>query len=126
MKSNLYRKNVPIILMMLLAVLSIGNRVVHFTSPQQQDPLTGNWAVRNPNADGTSRNTYFNLKQEGGRITGSIRVTQFYYLITESTGDAAGFTIIATMKDGKTDRRVQYEGKLVSDELQLTTRRRPT
>ena len=126
MKSNLYRKNVPIILMMLLAVLSIGNRVVHFTLPQQQDPLTGNWAARNPNADGTSRNTYFNLKQDGTKIAGSIRVTQFYYLITESTGGSEAFTITGTMKDGNTDRRVQYEGKLVGDELHLSTRRRPT
>src|SRR6266478_2784781 len=126
MKSNLYRKNVPIILMMLLAVLSIGNRVVHFTLPQQQDPLTGNWAARNPNADGTSRNTYFNLKQDGTKITGSIRVTQFYYLITGNMGGPEAFTITGTMKDGNTDRRVQYEGKLVGDELHLSTRRRPT
>ena len=88
--------------------------------------LTGNWASRNPNADGTSRNTYFNLKQEGAKITGSIRLTQFYYLITESTGDANGFTITGTMKDGKSERKVLYEGKLVGDELRLTTRRRPT
>jgi alpha-galactosidase len=100
-------------------------------SNAQQTPvasaiLAGNWAVRNPNADGTSRNTYFNLKQEGQRITGSIRVTQFYYLITESTGDAAGFTLTGTMKDGKSERKVLYEGKLVGDQLQLSTRRRPT
>ena len=126
MKSKTNRKSLPLTLGIVLAVLLIGGLFVSFGSAQQsKDHLTGNWAVRNPNADGTSRNTYFNLKQEGGRITGSIRVTQFYYLITESTGDAAGFTIIATMKDGKTDRRVQYEGKLVGDELQLTTRRRP-
>src|SRR5205823_4079183 len=43
----------------------------------------------------------------------------------ESTGGAEGFTIIGTMKDGKTDRRVQYEGKLVEDELHIATRRRP-
>src|SRR5258705_6480532 len=126
MKSSLYRKNFPIILGMLLAALSIGNWVVHFASAQQQDPLTGNWVVRNPNADGTSRNTYLNLKQDSTKITGSIRVTQFYYQITENTGGPEGFTITGTMKDGKTDRSVQYEGKLVGDELHLSTRRRPT
>ena len=126
MKSSLCRKNIPIILVMLLAVFSIGDLVVHFASAQQQDPLTGNWVVRNPNADGTSRNTYLNLKQDGTKITGSIRVTQFYYLITENTGGPEAFTITATMKDGKTDRSVQYEGKLVGDELHLSTRRRPT
>ena len=127
MKGKFHRKSLPLTLGMMLAVLLIGGLFVSFGSAQQSNnPLSGNWAVRNPNADGTSRNSYFNLKQEGARITGSIRVTQFYYLITESTGDAAGFTVVATMKDGKTDRRVQYEGKLVGDELHLTTRRRPT
>jgi len=63
--------------------------------------------------------TYFNLKQDGTRITGSIRVTQFYYLVTESKGDAGGFTLVGIMKDGPTERRVEYEGKLVGQELHL-------
>ena len=87
--------------------------------------LTGNWVVRTANADGTFRLTYFNLKQEGTRITGSIRLTQFYYLIVESTGGAEGFTITGMMKDGKSERRVRYEGKLVGNELRIGTRRRP-
>src|SRR6267143_4961468 len=44
------------------------------TAQQPNDQLTGNWAVRMPNADGTFRTTYLNLKQEGSKITGSIRV----------------------------------------------------
>jgi alpha-galactosidase len=111
----------------LLAAFSMAE--VSLVSARQSNAagnLNGNWAVRIANADGTARVTYLNLKQDGARITGSIRVTQFYYLITESQGDAAGFTLIGTMKDGPTERRVQYEGKLVGEELQLTTRRRPT
>ena len=95
------------------------------TAQQGSGDLTGNWVVQTQNPDGTFRRSYFNLKQEGPRITGSIRVTQFYYLIKESTGVPDGFTLVATMKDGKTERRVQYEGKLVGDELHLLTRRRP-
>jgi alpha-galactosidase len=86
--------------------------------------LTGNWVVSIPNADGTARKTYLNLKQDGDRITGTIRLTQFFYTITSSTGNAGAFTIVGTMKDGNTDRRVTYEGKLVSDdELHFSTRR---
>src|SRR5713226_2567562 len=95
------------------------------TAQQPNDQLTGNWVVRTPNADGTFRRTYLNLKQEGQRITGSIRVTQFYYLITDSTGGADGFTITGTMRDGKSERKVQYEGKLAGNELHISTRRRP-
>src|SRR5438552_525877 len=95
------------------------------TAQQPNDQLTGNWVVRTPNADGTFRTTYLNLKQDDQRITGSIRVTQFYYLITESTGGADGFTITGTMRDGKNDRKVQYQGKLAGDQLHISTRRRP-
>src|SRR5467141_343362 len=88
--------------------------------------LTGNWAVRDPLPDGTFRSTYLNLKQDGSRITGTIRVTQFFYHINESTGGPDGFTITGSMMDGKSERKVQYEGKLVGDELHISTRRRPT
>ncbi len=109
------------IILLVMASLSLSLVIARQSTPD----LTGNWAVRSPNADGTVRTTYFNLKQEGPRITGSIRVTQFYYVITESTGGPDGFTLVGTMKDGANDRRVQYEGKLIGDELHLTTRRRP-
>jgi alpha-galactosidase len=87
--------------------------------------LSGNWAVRMPNADGTSRNTYLTLRQDNGRITGTVRVTQFFYKVAESTGDENGFAISATMRDGTSDRTVRYEGKLVGDTLHISTRRRP-
>src|SRR6266540_6586134 len=85
--------------------------------------LTGNWAAGGVGADGVARKTYFDLKQDGTRLTGHIRVTQFYYTIKESTGDSAGFTFTGAMMDGKNERLVRYEGKLESDTLQLTTRR---
>jgi len=87
--------------------------------------LTGNWAVRDPLPDGTFRTTYLDLHQEGTRISGSIRVTQFYYKIVESTGGPDGFTLTGSMMDGTNERRVKYEGKLVGDELHVATRRRP-
>ena len=35
--------------------------------------LTGNWVVAQPLNDGTTRRTYFNLQQDGEKITGAIR-----------------------------------------------------
>src|SRR5256884_9842596 len=106
---------VVIILSSLVAIL--------VTATQSPEPLTGNWVVRTPNNDGTFRTTYLNLKQEGARITGTIRVTQFFYHITESTGGLDGFTLTGSMMDGKSERKVQYEGKLMGDELHVSTRR---
>jgi len=106
-------KPLSVVLLMLLAV------------PCFAADLTGNWAVRDPLPDGTFRTTYLDLHQEGSRITGSIRVTQFYYKIVESTGGSDGFTLTGSMMDGTNERRVKYEGKLVGDELHVATRRRP-
>jgi len=106
-------KPLSVVLLILLAV------------PCFAGDLTGNWAVRDPLPDGTFRTTYLDLHQEGSRITGSIRVTQFYYKIVESTGGPDGFTLTGSMMDGTNERRVKYEGKLVGDELHVATRRRP-
>jgi alpha-galactosidase len=111
-----------------IASFLLATLVVALVTAQQSttEPLTGNWAVRTQNSDGTFRATYFNLKQEGSRITGTIRGTQFYYHITESTGGPDGFTLTGSMMDGKSERKVLYEGKLAGGELHISTRRRPT
>src|SRR5437870_12364457 len=112
---------------LIIATVVVATRIVVLVTAQQTaEPLTGNWVVRTPNNDGTFRTTYLNLKQEGSRITGTIRVTQFYYHISESTGGPEGFTITGSMMDGKSERKVQYEGKLVGGDLHISTRRRPT
>src|SRR5215471_1521727 len=85
--------------------------------------LNGNWVVAEPAGDGYVRKAYFNLMQEGSRIRGTIRVRQFYYTIAESTGGTDGFTLTGTMKDGNSERRALYEGKLVGDELRIAERR---
>src|SRR5882724_3322307 len=87
--------------------------------------LTGNWVVAQDRHDGTFRRTYFTLKQEPSRISGSIRVTQFFYKIAESTGGPEGFTLTGSMMDGDNERKVHYQGKLVGDELHIGTRNRP-
>jgi alpha-galactosidase len=81
--------------------------------------LTGNWLVATPNGDGTTRRTYFNLKQQGDRITGTIRVTLHLYTITGSTGGPENFTISGAMPIGPTERRTTYRGKLAGDQIQI-------
>ena len=126
MKSNRDRYRLGSAIGTTLVLLLLTSAVLYFVSAQQpNDQLTGNWAVKTPNADGTSRATYLNLKQQGSKIIGSIRVTQFYYLVTESTGGPENFILTGSMKDGNNVRTVKYEGKLVGDELHLITRRRP-
>ena len=109
----------------LLSALALS---IYITSAQQisDSPLSGNWVSHNVNnTEGTTRSSYFNLKHDGSKITGTIRQTQFFYTIKESTGGPDGFTIVASMQDGRNERRVQFEGKLVGDELRIGRRTRP-
>jgi alpha-galactosidase len=94
-------------------------------SQSSANPLTGNWAAASPSNDGYVRKAYFNLKQDGAKITGTIRATQFFYKINDSTGGPEGFTLNASMMDGKSERKVTYEGKLIGNELQIGRRNRP-
>ena len=114
-----------ILVVIAASIALFASAVALVNSNQSPEPLTGNWVVRLDMKDGTFRTTYLNLKQEGQKITGTIRVTQFFYKISESTGGPDGFTLTGSMMDGKTERKVQYEGKLVGDELHISTRRRP-
>ena len=114
-----------IIVVALVAIAFAGVIGAIVGARQSPEPLTGNWVVRIDNKDGTFRTTYLNLKQDGAKITGTIRVTQFFYRISESTAGPDGFTLTGSMMDGKSERKVSYEGKLVGDELHISTRRRP-
>lgn len=96
-----------------------------FVAPSFAADLTGNWVARTPLPDGTSRKIYFDLKQEGEKITGHVRTTQFYCTIAGSTGGPEGFTLTCTMKDGAMARTIKYEGKMAGDELHIMMRRRP-
>jgi alpha-galactosidase len=87
--------------------------------------VTGNWLAAVPANDGTFRRSYFNLVQQGDRITGTVRTTQFFFQIAESAWDSAGVTITGVMRDGGSERRVTYDGRLVGDSLHIAQRRRP-
>jgi len=81
--------------------------------------LSGNWLIATPNGDGTTRRIYLHLKQQGDRITGTIRATLYLYSIDKSTGGPENFTITAAMPILGSERRVTYRGKLVGDQLQV-------
>ncbi len=82
--------------------------------------LTGNWMAAVPRGDGTFRKTWLNLKQDGSTITGTVRTTQFFYKISESSGTANGYKIVATGVDEGRERHVTYEIAVSGDELAVT------
>ena len=87
--------------------------------------VAGTWLSAVQNAtDGTYRRTYFILAQDGDRITGMVRTPNGAVPVTESAWDSAGFTIANVTRNGTTERRTTYEGRLMGDELHMLLRRR--
>src|ERR1022692_21490 len=81
--------------------------------------LTGNWVAAAPQTDGTVRRTYFDLKQEGQRITGFIRITQYHYSIKESVAGPDGFAVVGSI-EGWPERSATFQMRLAGDELQIS------
>lgn len=81
--------------------------------------LTGNWLAAAPRGDGTSRKMWLHLKQQDGRITGTIRSTQFVYTVAESSGGAEHFTLTGVAKLEDREFRAAYEVTLEGDELRV-------
>ncbi len=88
--------------------------------------LTGNWLAAQDRGDGTFGKTWLNLKQENGRVTGTIRTTQFFYKIAGSTGGPDRYTLTASVSDEGRERRVTYEVTLSGDTLQVVPIRNNT
>jgi alpha-galactosidase len=88
--------------------------------------ITGNWLAATPNGDGTTRKVWLNLKNQDGRVTGTIRATQFFYTIAQSTGGPDHFTLTVAMPDEGSERRAVYDVTLSGDELRVAQVRNGT
>ncbi|HEY3742755.1 MAG TPA: glycoside hydrolase family 27 protein [Bryobacteraceae bacterium] len=82
--------------------------------------LTGNWVSIEVRPDGTESRTYFDLKQDGTRVTGKIHAQLFYYPDAAGTYDPAGVTLDATGREGSGVRKVRYTIKSDGDQLHIT------
>src|SRR5215469_8519278 len=81
--------------------------------------VSGNWLFSVPGPDGTSRDTYFRLKQDGSKITGAVQ--QGFNMRTIDSGSIEGNHLrFATSFTGRGQTvTVTYEGDLAGDELHL-------
>ena len=83
--------------------------------------LTGNWLAAESRGDGTFRRSYFNLKQQDGKITGTVRLVGSFYSIVESSGGPDGFTIV--LKPGNSERLRTFEGAISGEDVHFTEKR---
>jgi hypothetical protein len=77
------RRTLLLVVLAILILVSVFTLSATLAKQQSSaNPLTGNWAAASPSSDGYVRKAYFNLQQDGEKITGTIRSTQFFYKIT--------------------------------------------
>jgi len=85
--------------------------------------VTGKWTALIPGRDGQMRETTFNFKVEGDKLTGTISGRQSDFPISEGKvkGDDISFTV--TQSFGGNEVKSNYKGKVAGDEIKFTRTR---
>jgi alpha-galactosidase len=85
--------------------------------------VTGNWVVSQTSPDGNVRKTYFDLKQDGDKITGYIHDGRSDRKIQEGSIDANGKIKLVTAPPNAKMQPQPIEGRLTADGLHMMMRR---
>ena len=85
--------------------------------------VTGKWTALVPGRDGQMRETTFNLKVEGEKLTGTVSGRQGDVPISDGKvkGDDISFTV--TQSFGGNEVKSNYKGKVAGDEIKFTRTR---
>jgi len=86
--------------------------------------ISGNWLAQVHQPDGNVRKTYYDLKQDGSRITGFMRSASFDRPV-EGTIDDAGTVTLTAPSPGGNRPPMTMMGKLQTDGLHVIMRGRP-
>jgi alpha-galactosidase len=84
--------------------------------------LTGVWSVAFTTPDGQQRETIYELKVVGGKITGKVHDAFNARDIVDGKVEGENFTFAIVMRTGEQERRMVTEGAIAGDELKLKRR----
>jgi hypothetical protein len=104
--------------LLLLAVLALVSAV----SAQAAD-VTGKWIAQVPGRDGQTRETTFNFKVDGDKLTGTMsgRDADIPLQDGKVQGDAISFVVVRSF--GGNEMKISYKGKVAGDEIKFTSQR---
>jgi hypothetical protein len=85
--------------------------------------INGKWIAQLPGRDGQTRETTFNFKAEGNKLTGTVSGRQGDNPISdgEINGEDISFTVTANVRGNEV--KVLYKGKLAGKEIKFTRSR---
>jgi len=109
---------------MTLRSLSLaGAFVLAATLVAQAADISGKWTAQVPGRDGQTRETTFNFKVDGEKLTGTTTGMNGDVPITDGSikGDAVAFNVVANFNG--TDVKIVYKGTVAGDEIKFTRQR---
>ena len=85
--------------------------------------ITGKWTAQVPGRDGQTRETTFNFKVDGEKLTGTTTGMNGDVPLSDGTvkGDAVAFNVVANFNG--TDVKIVYKGTVAGDEIKFTRQR---
>jgi hypothetical protein len=104
-------------------VLSFSAAALFFAATAQAGDVTGKWVAQVPGRDGQTRETTFNLKADGEKLTGTVSGRQGDVAIADGKvkGDEISFDVTMTFQGNTV--KVDYAGKAAGDEIQFKRHR---
>jgi hypothetical protein len=85
--------------------------------------VSGKWIAQVPTRGGQTRETVFNFKTDGEKLTGTVSGPQGDIAISDGkvSGDEISFTVTANF--GGNEVKLNYKGKVSGDEIKFTRTR---
>jgi len=80
----------------------------------------GFWVLRVPTGDGNYRETFFDLQQDGVKVTGRVLQGNREMPITEGSFDDGRLVVVVTSRVQNQERRVTYDGTMEGVRMSVT------
>jgi hypothetical protein len=109
--------------MKLGTLLSAAGLAVALVSTVEAADATGKWTAQVPGRDGQTRETTFNLKVEGDKLTGTMTGRQGDIPLSDGKvqGDDISFTVTLNFQGNEV--KLDYKGKVAGDAIKMTRHR---
>lgn len=90
-----------------------------FTTGAFAADITGKWTAETKGRNGETRTQTFNLKQDGGTLTGTVSTPMGENQISEGKVDGDTVSFVVKMDRNGTEMKMPYTGKVSGNEIQF-------